>query len=83
MQNTHIEKEIINEMALLLEKVGVEDVLPLSVDPSIDSTLEETMLINIKGINARYDKSDAVVQVRTLMEKYNIQLDELEEHIKV
>jgi hypothetical protein len=83
MQNTHIEKEIINEMALLLEKVGVEDVLPLSVEPSIDSTLEETTLINIKGINARYDKSDAVVQVRTLMEKYNIQLDELEEHIKV
>jgi len=34
-------------------------------------------LINLKNLAARYDKQDALIQVRTLMQRYNIQVDEL------
>lgn len=37
------------------------------------------MLISLKSLNAKYDKNEAIAQVRALMDKYNIPIDELPE----
>jgi hypothetical protein len=77
-----IEQEIIHEMTQLLEKTAVESFAPVITEEATDSHTLEPFLINLKAINARYDKSDAIVQVNSLMEKYNIQIDELMEIIR-
>lgn len=74
-----MEQEIIAEMSNLLEKTGMENVIPqLSRD---DNNQLETTLINLKSLNARYEKSEAINQVQWLMTHYNIQIDELMERI--
>src|SRR5688500_17690064 len=78
-----IEQEIIQEMTHLMEKTGIESFATVIADASSDEQTQEATLINLKTINSRYDKNEAIVQVRTLMEKYNIQIDELIEQIKV
>jgi hypothetical protein len=73
-------QDIINEMTQLLEKMAVESFVP--VITAADMHDAEAVLINLKAINARYDKHEAVTHMKALMEKYNIQIDELLEQIK-
>ena len=77
-----MEQEIINEMSRLLEKTGIENLVPV-IGPSQQNTdqLLETIVINLKTLNARYEKSEALNQVTWLMNAYNIQIDELLERI--
>jgi hypothetical protein len=81
MEKPNINYEIIQEMVLLLDKTAVESFAPVISDsePAVHNI--EAILINLKAINARYDKNEAIAQVRALMEKYNIQIDELLELI--
>ena len=75
-------EEIINEMAQLLEKTAVDSLSPIITDGGANAQQEEALFISLKTINARYDKGEAIAQIRALMEKYNIQIDELLEQIK-
>lgn len=77
-KNKH--QDIINEMTQLLEKMAVESFVP--VITASDTYDAEAALINLKAMNARYDKHEAVTHLKALMEKYNIQIDELLEQIK-
>jgi hypothetical protein len=77
-----MEHEIILEVSKLLEKTGLEDMIPIT--PPAGANQEqflETILINLKSLNARYEKSEALSQVQWLMNNYNIQIDELMERI--
>ena len=77
-----MEHEIIPEISKLLEKTGLEGLMPLDSFASANSEqMKETVLINVKSFNARYDKEEALNQVQWLMDKYNIQIDELMERI--
>ena len=77
-----MEQEIILEMSRLLEKTGIENITPMFPAPAEakDKALE-TILINVKSLHARYEKSEALNQVQWLMNTYNIQIDELMERI--
>jgi hypothetical protein len=77
MENPNTNHEIIQEMTQLLDKTAVESFAPIITDTGSDEQNIEAFLISLKAINARYDKNDALVQVKALMEKYNIQIDEL------
>jgi hypothetical protein len=76
------EKSIIVEMTQLLEKMAVESFVPVITGTARDAYDQEAVLINLKSINAKYDKHEAIEHVRALMEKYNIQIDELVELMK-
>jgi hypothetical protein len=69
-------------MTQLLEKMAVESFVPVIADTATDGENAEAVLLNLKGMNARYDKQEAMVHVHALMKKYNIQIDELLEQIK-
>lgn len=77
-----MEQEIILEMSRLLEKTGIENLTPMfpSLHDNKDQFLETT-LINVKSLQARYEKQEALNQVQWLMNTYNIQIDELLERI--
>lgn len=75
-----MEHEIILEMSKLLEKTGIDNAIPVSSASSSEQILE-TALINLKSLNARYEKGEALNQVQWLMNNYNIQIDELIERI--
>ena len=79
MENGNISKAIIQEMNELLEKTAVSSVT--SLDTASDLENQEAILISLKAINARYDKHEAIIHVRAIMEQYNIQIDELLELI--
>jgi len=68
-------------MSKLLEKTGIENVIPVSGASGDQQQILETALINLKSLNARYEKSEALSQVQWLMNNYNIQIDELMERI--
>lgn len=72
-----VEHEIIQEMLLFLEKCAIDSVTSLPAMTGYDRNALETMLVNLKSVNAGFDKSDAIIQVKNMMDKYNIQLDEL------
>jgi hypothetical protein len=77
-----MEHEIILQMSRLLERTGMENVI--TVIPGVPAGNEkalETTLINLKNINARYEKGEAINQIQWLMNEYNIQIDELMERI--
>lgn len=77
-----MEHEIILEISRLLEKTGLEDLIPTTPSPAGNQDqLMEATLINLKNLNARYEKSEALNQVQWLMNHYNIQIDELMERI--
>jgi hypothetical protein len=82
MGNDNFNNEFIKEMTQLLEKTAVESFAPVITETTEDTQVMEAMLTSLKTINARYDKNDALTQMRALMEKYNIQIDELIEKIK-
>ena len=74
-----MEHEIMVEMSKLLEKTGLDNIIPSSV-PN-DQQVLETVLINLKSLNARFEKGEAIGQIQWLMSAYNIQIDELMERI--
>lgn len=74
-----MEREIISEMARLLEKTGIESVIPQPSAESVQSL--EATLVNLRSLNARYEKDEAINQVQWLMNTYNIQIDELMDRI--
>jgi hypothetical protein len=73
--------EIVHEMTRLFDKMAVESFVPVMTGDS-ETIDAEAALINLKTINARYDKHEALTHVQALMRKYNIQIDELLEQIK-
>jgi hypothetical protein len=75
------EAEILQEMSLLLEKMAVDSFVPVLTDSDTAMQHAEAVLLNLKSINARYDKHEAITQVQALMERYNIQIDELLEQV--
>jgi hypothetical protein len=77
----NIEHEILHEVMNLMEKTGFESFTAVTTSETDSAVAMEATLINIRSLCARYDKQDALIQVRSLMEKYNIQLDELVENI--
>ena len=77
-----MEQDIIAEVSRLLERLGLDGVIaggPASNGDGLQHL--ETTLINLKSLNARYDKGEAMGQVKWLMDTYNIQIDELIEKI--
>jgi hypothetical protein len=81
MKKQNISHAIVHEMTLLLEKTAVESFAPVIADTATDAQNQEAVLINLKAINARYDKHEAIAHVQALLEKYNIQIDELLEKV--
>ena len=78
MEQHVLEHEIVAQVMELLEKSGFETFVPLySADSLEDPQVLDTALIYLKTLNARYDKKDAIAQIRCLMDRYNIQLDQL------
>lgn len=75
-----MEHEVLFEMSKLLEKTGLDNPIPTTPSANTDQHME-TALINLKSLNARYEKGDALNQVEWLMNTYNIQIDELIERI--
>jgi hypothetical protein len=78
----NIENAIIIEMSQLLEKMAVDSFVPVITEAVSETDQREAVLINLRSINAKYDKHEAIVHMRALMDKYNIQIDELLELIK-
>lgn len=77
-----MEHEILLQMSQLLEKTGMENVIPVVPATTTDTEqFLETTLINLKNVNARYEKMEALNQIEWLMSTYNIQIDELMERI--
>jgi hypothetical protein len=74
--------EILHEMAQLLDTMAVESFIPVR-EPVSNVLHPEAMLINLKSLNAKYDKQEAMAHVHALMSKYNIQIDELVEQLKI
>ena len=75
-------REILIEMTKLLETTGLLSSSDIDVQiPENETQMLETLWIDVKAINARYDKGEAFTQVRWLMNQYNIQIDELIERI--
>jgi hypothetical protein len=73
-----LEHEIVMQLIELLQKSGVDSLGSLSAPEDLqDVSALETILINVKTLNARYDKIDAITQIRSLMSKFNIQLDQI------
>jgi hypothetical protein len=77
-----MEQEIIVEMSKLLEKTGLENNVPVTLTSGENKNqVLESILMNLKSLNARYEKAEAINQVQWLMSTYNIQIDELMERI--
>jgi hypothetical protein len=78
MEQQTIEQEIVRQVIELLDKSGFESIAPVLSSFEKDSNeFIDTILINLKLLNAKYDKNEALYQIKCLMDKYNIQLDEL------
>lgn len=82
MQIAKVEHEILEEVARLMEKAGFASFVQAPIPSDYDEKSLEASLVTIKAIAAKYDKEEAIVQVKSLMEMYNIQIDELIENIK-
>lgn len=77
--DTHtIETEIVIQLLELMEKAGFQALVPLYPSDSLeDERTLDTLLIMVKSLNARYDKDEAITHIRCLLDKYNIQVDQL------
>ena len=77
MESSSTSREVLAQLNQLLERSGFES-MTLSVPVDQDqSDVLESALVNLKTLNAKYDKHEAIQQIRCLMDKYNIQLDQL------
>ena len=73
-----IEQQIVKQLLEVMDKSGFESIAPVLTALEQDtSEFVETILINLKTLNAKYDKNEALHQIKCLMGKYNIQLDQL------
>ena len=72
------ENEIARQLLDLLDKAGLEAFSPFAsaIDRNSRDYLE-TILISLRNLNAKYDKNEAIQHIHCLMDKYNIQLDQL------
>lgn len=78
MENHTIESEIVVQLLELMEKTGFTSIVPLyPADNLEDENTLDTLLITVKSLNARYDRAEALTQIRSLLERYNIQVDQL------
>jgi hypothetical protein len=77
MEQSIMEQEVLTQLTELMEKSGFESIAPVALTDADSARFIDTTLINLKTLNARYDKNEAIQQIRCLMEKYNIQLDQL------
>ena len=78
MEQQTIEQEILKQMLEVMEKSGLGSIAPvLSSVEKEPPDFVKTILINLKTLNAKYDKNEALQQIRCLLEKYNIQVDQL------
>ncbi len=78
MEQHTIETEIVMQLLELLEKAGFQSIAPLYPTDSLeDERTLDTLLITVKSLNARYDRPEALAHIQCLMEKYNIQADQL------
>ena len=77
-----MEQEVILEMSRLLEKTGIENLTPMyATSGENGKRFLEATLLNVKTLQARYEKQEALNQIQWLMNNYNIQIDELMERI--
>jgi hypothetical protein len=78
MKQEIIEHELLGEVAGLMEKSALNELapIPLSIEDN-EAHVMESSLITIRNLNARYDKDEAIAHIKSLMHRYNIQLDEL------
>lgn len=73
-----IEFQIVKQVLEVMDKSGFESIAPVLTALEQDTPeFIDTILINLKTLNAKYDKNEALHQIRCLMGKYNIQLDQL------
>lgn len=78
MEQNTIESEIVMQLLELMEKAGFQALVPLYPSDSLeDERTLDTLLILVKSLNARYDKSEAITHIRCLLDRYNIQVDQL------
>jgi len=77
MQTQHLETEILRQCLELMEKAGLQISIPFYPSEENEEMQSETMLISFRALNARYDKNEAITQIKLLMDRYNIQLDQL------
>jgi hypothetical protein len=77
MQTQHLETEILRQCLELMEKAGLQISIPFYPSEENGEMQSETMLISLRALNARYDKNEAITQIKLLMDRYNIQLDQL------
>ncbi len=77
MKHAIIEHELLEEVASLMEKSALNELAPVPLSIESEEHAMESSLITIRNLNARYDKDEAVSHVRSLMHRYNIQLEEL------
>ena len=77
MQAQHIETEIVNQCLELIEKTGLQISVPVYPSEGKKEKQLDTILISLKALNARYDKNEAITQIQHLMDRFNIQLDQL------
>ncbi len=78
MEQHTIETEIVAQLLELMEKAGFQALVPLYPSDNLeDERTLDTLLIMVKSLNARYDRSEALTQIRSLLDKYNIQVDQL------
>ena len=73
MEQQTMEQEIMRQILELMDKSGLDLIPPTGES----SEFVEAMVINLKTLNAKYDKNEAIYQIKCLMDKYNIQLDQL------
>jgi hypothetical protein len=73
-----LEHKLLEEVVGLMEKSALNELapLPLKLGDNESHAMEST-LITIRNLHARYDKEEALIHIRSLMHRYNIQLDEL------
>lgn len=72
-----IENQIVRQVVELMDKSGFESIAPVLTAEQDSPEFIDTILINLKTLNAKYDKNEALHQIKCLMDKYNIQLDQL------
>jgi hypothetical protein len=79
MEQQTLEQEIVRQMLQVMEKSGLESIAPIlsSAEQKESPDFVETTLINLKTLNAKYDKNEAIQQIRCLLDRYNIQVDQL------
>lgn len=78
MEQHTVESEIVMQLLELLEKAGFQALVPLYPSDNLeDERTLDTLRIMVKSLNARYDRHEALTHIRSLLDKYNIQVDQL------